>query len=152
MKSFLHLLAVVTLMACTGLIGAGLSLLYTDYLLNDIVAAEEIQADVAQCQAYAEPLAKSVQHYSAANELLLEREKAAAKVVAGLQEESTRLKASLREAVENLKTLTEQNNELMEKNETYMLRISELETTVSDLRAALKAVQPDPQPADNSAK
>jgi len=104
---------------------------------------------ITVAQQYSDNLTYAVQTLASENRFVNSQLEKAAKIVNGLLEESTRLKSSLKEAVENLKTLTEQNNELMEQNDQYMQRIGQLELTISDLRTALKALQPDP-PADKT--
>jgi chromosome segregation ATPase len=118
----------------------------TERLLTNIKMAQEIQRvqfeqanKVSQAQAYSRPLADAIKAMASENSSLLERELQAAKVVAGLQQESTYLKASLKEAVEKLQQLNNENNNALEE-------INKLEFKVKTLQAALDAVTKAKEP------
>lgn len=140
----LRTLEFFTVLAMAVAVGFVISNVSTNLRWKAVYQTEYVQRQIAKAQDYSRPLASAMAKTTEVNLELVERERAAAKIVSGLQEESRRLKASLREAVENLKLLTEQNNELMDSNEKYMRRISELEAVVADLRTALKALQTEP--------
>lgn len=118
----------------------------TERLLTDIKLAREIQRvqfeqayKVSQAQAYSRPLADAIKSMASENSSLLERELQAAKVVAGLQQESTYLKASLKEAIEKLQQLNDENNNALEE-------INKLEFQVQTLQAALDAITKAKEP------
>ena len=126
---------------------AGSMVYQTDTVLDRVLKAEnalQIERDqavqVAEAQAYATPLVQSVQLLSEENASLMAREQAAAKVVAGLQQESKLLKTSLKEAVEKIKEMSVGNNDLMRE-------IEQLQYKVDALEAALKAINSAPAPA-----
>lgn len=145
MKTLYNSLILLTLIILCAYVGS--EAYRTERVLEIQRGAEQITV----AQQYSDNLTYAVQTLASENRYMNSQCEKAAKVVAGIQEESTRLKASLTEAVEHLKTLTEQNNELMDQNDVYMQRIAELELTIGDLRSALKALQPDP-PATTPAK
>jgi predicted nuclease with TOPRIM domain len=144
MRAFVNFLIVVLLVIIVGVLGAGLSIVYTDYLVKDITAVEEVQEAITQCQEYATPLVRSVEALSKENGALLERELQAAKVVNGLLEESTRLKSSLKEAVIKLQELNAENNKALEEINRLEFKVQTLESALEAINKAKETPAPTP--------
>lgn len=138
MRTFYNILVLSTLIILCAYVGT------EAYRTERVLQIQREAEQITVAQQYSDNLTYAVQTLASENRYANSQMEKAAKVVAGFQEESTRLKAALAESVEHLKTLTEQNNELMDQNDVYMKRIADLEGVVSDLRAALKALQPAP--------
>lgn len=134
MQRVLNVLVLLGVMALAVFAGVSCEMYRTNKLLDEILAAEEVQDQITIAQEYSKPLSQSIQLLALENSEMLEREKAAAAVVGGIQEESIRLKASLKEAVDKLAELNNVNNDLQ-------VEIEMLNEQLRVLKDALKAIQ-----------
>lgn len=96
------------------------------------------------------PLVAAVRNLTQENSALIGREQAAAATVDGYLTENKKLKESLREAVENLQMLTDQNNDLQGDIEQLEFKIATLEKALDAAMKAIDQMKVDAgvQPAD----
>jgi len=107
---------------------------------------EQLNRDILRSQEYSSNLLESVRMLANENGILCEREAAHLQVIAGVEEENTRLGVSLDESIVRLQEYEEQVNDLIDEAERSAWRISQLEETIETLEDALAALEPKTEP------
>lgn len=108
--------------------------------VESVEAIREINQQITVSYLYSEEVVEIAQKLATLNAELVERERLTMSYVASLEDENTRLKASLVEATKHLNEQVEENNALHKQLENTNWRIKTLEETVQSLNEALRKV------------
>lgn len=108
--------------------------------VESVESLEAMNLIILQAQIYSDDVLQMASQLAFANRELMERERQTTSYVVALEDENTRLKASLVEATTHLQDQVAENNNLHKELENANWRLKTLEETVKSLNEALRKV------------